>query len=158
MVSGAPSSWWLFTSGVLLGSELNSPLSHLWAPHTAPYSAMKIPSGIHVLAPRGERSLQFTAASQESWCLWVSWRSPFPRRPSVSWKTLNPSFVLSTSLMSDMGKTHLCNGLCLSVFVSIGFPFDFYCRKTVIFLQPGVSHTKPVIIFSGTSPILQVVE
>lgn len=33
-----------------------------------------------------------------------------------------------------------------------------YCRKTVIFLKPGVSHTKSVIIFHGASAILQTVE
>lgn len=60
--------------------------------------------------------------------------------------------------MSDLGETHLCSGLCLSVFMSLGFPFDFYCRKTVIFLEPGVPHTKPVIIFHGVSAILQSVE
>lgn len=60
--------------------------------------------------------------------------------------------------MSDLGKTHLCNGLCLSVFMSIGFPFDFYCRKIIIFLEPGVSQTKSVIIFDGASAILQIVE
>lgn len=42
--------------------------------------------------------------------------------------------------------------------MSIGFPFVFYCRKTVIFLEHGVSHTKPVIIFCGPSAILQIVE
>lgn len=33
-----------------------------------------------------------------------------------------------------------------------------YCRNTVIFLKPGVSHTKSVIIFHGASAILQTVE
>lgn len=42
--------------------------------------------------------------------------------------------------------------------MSVGFPFDFYCRKTVIFLDSRVSQTKPVIIFRVASAILQIVE
>lgn len=68
-----------------------------------------------------------------------------------------PSFSLRVYFVI-WGKTHLCAGFCLSVFISVGFPFDFYCRKTVIFLESGVSHTKSSIIFCGASAVLQFVE
>jgi len=45
------------------------------------------------------------------------------------------SFVLSNYFTHDLAKHILSGGFCLSVSISIGFPVDFYGKKTVMFLR-----------------------